>query len=63
MLFSLIQLEALNTIQVGLPVAVLKHLYLHMPHTLDKAGSGLQGWAELGAKYLLKPPKTEGPHI
>lgn len=63
MFFSLIQLEALNTIQVHLPVAVLKHMYHHMPNTLEKAGSGLQGWAELGANYLRKPARAEGPHI
>lgn len=63
MFFSLLQLEALNTIQVSLPVAVLKHMYFHMPNTLQKAGPGVQGWAESDEKHLLKPVRTEGPHI
>lgn len=39
MFFPLIQLEPLNTIQVGLPIGVLKRTYIHMLKTLGKAAS------------------------
>lgn len=61
MFFSQIQLEALNTSQVHLTAVLLKHRYLRLPNTLQKAG--LQGWAELNAKHLLKPARTERQHI